>query len=139
MSLSTFYQFIKDLAEGAEDRRTARLSAEQIDLNITELDRRLNAEIQRLQRKGDEERARYRAKVGASGITLEGSPQDVLRSMELGESREINDLRDEARYLKKMLALEKAKLIALGPTRAANDGASDVLDKSIVIGEMERR
>ena len=139
MSLSAFYQFMKDLAQGAENRRTSRLSAEQIDLNITELDRRLNAEIQRLQRKGDEERSRYRAKVGASGITLEGSPQEVLRWMELRESQEINDLRDEAEYLTKMLALEKAKLIALDPVSPTNDGAGDTPEKSVLIAGKERR
>ena len=67
-----------------------------------------------------------------------GDPGEILndRVSVFAETAEMAEEIDEERARQ---ALEKAKLIALDPIPTANDGASDVLDKSMVIGEMERR
>ena len=109
MSAGTFYQVIKDLFEGGEKRRIAGFSVAQMDLTIDEIDRRLQTDIDNIRREGDLEQGRFIAKVGASGCTLEGSPSDVLHSMQAQVQRQTNERRAEANYVKKMLMLEKDK------------------------------
>ncbi len=105
-----FYQIVKDMFVGGENRRIKTFSIEQIDLTIVELDRRLASEIQEINREAYRKKGTLKAKFATNGqTTKDGSGAALVRQIDTNASLEIKELTAQAEYAKGMLCLERGK------------------------------
>lgn len=106
-----FYALLKDILSATQRGELARLSSQQVDLTMKELERRLAFDLEELQRSLQQEIGRIKVNSAERGLGNSSMPSAFIRKAEYEANRKMDDLKSKAAYLKGMWALEKQKII----------------------------
>lgn len=109
--LGDFYQILKDVLTASKEGKINRLSADQLQLTISEVDRKSAIEIDFIKRELDHAVAKTKVDHHRRGVAIDTLLPNAIRALNDEASRKQQDIIAESNYVKQMLALEIEKLI----------------------------
>lgn len=105
------YQLLKDVLTAPEAKRAKLLSADQIDLTFKEIDRLLGVDLRAVEACRTEAKNNIDADLARRGFFKSTMRTAGHAKVDAQHDEQKEDLMQRATYVKKMLELERAKLV----------------------------
>ena len=108
---SVAYDFVKDLMTASESKRISVLSADQLELTLAELKRKMELQIHEIAVEEQKKQGEIKTDFINRNLLKSSMYENFSREAKLNHERRADDVRGEFEYAKKMILLEKEKLI----------------------------